>query len=116
MAVIFLASSTPGDELPQFGAFDFSFKKGGHTLGYALLALGFLRGLAWKRQTSRRSMIFAVLFSFLYALSDEFHQTFTPGRTPSVLDVLIDTTGAVVGVAGWTFIRDRFFPRRAALN
>ena len=116
MAVIFLASSTPGDELPSFGSFDFSLKKGGHTLGYALLALGYLRGLAWKRPTSRGSMMLAIAFCLLYAISDEFHQTFTPGRTPSVIDVLIDTTGAAIGLASWNLLRDRLFHRRTALD
>ncbi len=112
MTIIFFASATPGDELPQFGALDFSFKTGGHAFGYALLALSYLRGLAAGRQPSWRKMVLAVLFSFLYATTDEFHQIFTPGRTPSPVDVMIDTTGATLGVATWAFVRHHFFSRR----
>lgn len=36
---------------------------------------------------------------FLYALSDEFHQHFVSGRQPSFRDVLIDTSGVLLGVA-----------------
>ncbi|MEW8956524.1 VanZ family protein, partial [Clostridium sp.] len=39
---------------------------------------------------------YSVIFSFLYAVTDEFHQTFIPGRVGSFKDVLIDTTGALI--------------------
>ena len=35
---------------------------------------------------------------FLYAITDEFHQGITPGRTPLIQDVFIDALGAVFGV------------------
>ena len=47
-------------------------------------------------------MAFAILLALLYATSDEIHQIFTPGRTPAVTDVLLDTVGASVGAAAWT--------------
>lgn len=34
----------------------------------------------------------------LYALSDEIHQYFVPGRSCQITDVLIDSLGAVVGI------------------
>lgn len=34
----------------------------------------------------------------IYAISDEIHQSFTPGRTPMVGDVLIDTSGVIFGI------------------
>ena len=37
----------------------------------------------------------------LYALSDEFHQSFVPGRTPSLGDLVADTVGLAVGYAGF---------------
>ncbi|HRQ24773.1 MAG TPA: hypothetical protein PLF42_15205, partial [Anaerolineales bacterium] len=39
MLVIFGFSSRPGDDLPSFGGWDYFVKKGGHGLGYGLLAL-----------------------------------------------------------------------------
>lgn len=42
-------------------------------------------------------MIIALLFCFLYAITDEFHQTFIIGRSGEFRDVLIDTTGACIG-------------------
>lgn len=101
MAVIFVASATPGDELPNAGRFDVVLKKGGHFLGYALLGAAYLRGLAWRRRTANRDAAVAILLALLYAASDEIHQAFTPGRTPAVRDVLLDGVGAAVGAAAW---------------
>ena len=92
MAIIFTASSIPGDAMPRFDKFDFSIKKLGHSLGYALLAVSYLRGL------EKRPWL-AWLTAVLFAISDEFHQSFTPGRNPSVWDVLIyDNLGAMGGL------------------
>jgi hypothetical protein len=42
---------------------------------------------------SERLFIYPATLSFLYAVSDEIHQSFVPGRTCAVGDVLIDTVG-----------------------
>ena len=34
----------------------------------------------------------------VYAISDEIHQSFTPGRSPQVTDVLIDSCGVIFGI------------------
>ena len=38
-----------------------------------------------------------ISIGILYAISDEFHQSFSPGRSPKVTDVYIDTLGVIVG-------------------
>lgn len=98
MGFIFWASATPGSDLPKFGHWDLIVKKGGHMLGYALLAAAYLYALAG-RKMSRTQLFYSLVLAILYACSDEWHQKFTPGRTSSVRDVLIDTTGAIVGLA-----------------
>lgn len=42
--------------------------------------------------------------AFLYAMTDEFHQGFVAGRTPKVMDVMIDTAGAFAGTVFLVFI------------
>ncbi len=71
--------------------------------GYALLAAAYLRGLAYASKKGRGAVILAVLMAVLYAATDEFHQSFTPGRNPSPVDVGIDAIGAAVGAtaSGW---------------
>ena len=46
----------------------------------------------------KKTGILSFLFSVIYALSDEFHLTFVPGRDGNIVDVLIDSSGAVVGI------------------
>lgn len=99
MVVIFGFSSIAGKEMPNFGTWDLIVKKGAHVLGYALLALLFWYALGFDKHRWYLALVLAVL----YAISDEFHQSFIPGRHPSWVDALvIDGCGAVFGLfAGW---------------
>jgi len=95
MGATYWFSSQPSNELPDFGVLDWLFKKSGHVIEYALLAVAYWYALGWNR--NRRQL--AWLFAILYAVTDEFHQSFVPGRFPSVWDVLIfDNLGAVIGL------------------
>ncbi len=98
MVVIFVGSSIPGDEFPQYnGVWDFIVKKSGHLLEYGLLALFMLRGVAGQpdngQQPSLSQVLGTLALAMLYAASDEFHQRFTPGRGSHLLDVGIDLIG-----------------------
>jgi VanZ family protein len=99
MAVIFIFSSLPSAELPNFNWADRIVKKGGHALGYGLLAFAYLRGLKGESgHVSSRQLLGAWLMAVLYSATDEFHQSFTPGRHPAVTDVMIDAVGAAVAL------------------
>ena len=43
------------------------------------------------------SCVITILLCFIFAITDEYHQTFVDGRTGQMMDVLIDTAGACVG-------------------
>ncbi len=90
MLVIFAFSSIPSDSMPSFDWADLLVKKGGHALGYGLLALAYL--YAFQLDFSKWKL--AWLLAFLYAVSDEFHQSFVMGRYASWVDVMIDSAGA----------------------
>ncbi len=94
MAVIFAVSSVPADRMPVFGFWDLLVKKGGHMLGYALLALAYRHALG--EGNERLAWGLAVL----YACTDEFHQRFVPGRGASLWDVGVDAMGAALAL-GW---------------
>ncbi len=101
MAAIFIFSSIPSKEMPFFGVLDFLVKKSGHMLGYALLGFAYLRAFNTK---SKWAYLAALLAVMLYAFSDEFHQSFVPGRNSSIIDVAIDTAGAGLGMIAVNFI------------
>ena len=107
MVLIFLASSASGSDLPDFGKIDFLVMNGGHLLGYALLGAAFLHGLSFRRPDTRTRLAAAVVLAILYAVSDEWHQSLTPGRYPALTDLFIDAAGALAGVALMHFIKDR---------
>lgn len=99
IGIIFIASSTPGSNLPDLGYMDYLAKKGGHLLGYALLGAAALHALRGRGSSPGPGMIRSSLLVILHAVFDEWHQKFTPGRTPSFVDVCIDTVGGLIGIA-----------------
>lgn len=93
MAIIFAFSSRAKDELPNFQDWEYFVKKSSHFLVYGLLALSYIRALP------KRNHLLAWALAILYALSDEFHQSFVPGRTSSLVDVFVfDNLGAIVAL------------------
>ena len=49
----------------------------------------------------------AALFCAAYAVTDEIHQYFVPGRSCEFRDVCIDSAGALAGILLWYFFRKR---------
>ena len=68
-----------------------------HFLIYGLLATLILRTQNG-RPVRRFGAWGAVLLAMAYGVSDEFHQSFTPGRTVEWADLLVDTAGAALAV------------------
>jgi VanZ family protein len=95
MLVIFLASATPSRQLPSFGPQDFLVKKGGHLIAYSLLALAYLHGLG---RQNHAVYLAAWMLAAAYALTDELHQSFVPGRGSWLGDVGIDAAGAALAL------------------
>jgi len=88
----------------QYELVHFLVRKAAHLTEYAILGLLVLRAvrMSSSAQTNPRSLRLlgsALLFAAAYASMDEFHQSFVAMRTACVQDVLIDTTGALVGLA-----------------
>ncbi|MBC7878710.1 MAG: VanZ family protein [Anaerolineales bacterium] len=104
MTVIFIFSSRSGDDLPNFLGWDYFVKKGGHMVGYGILALSYFHLLKEGKNRYWLAWIMAVIFS----ATDEFHQSFVPGRSSSVFDVLIfDNFGAILGLSLYYFYQSK---------
>ena len=75
-------------------------RKSAHVTEYAILGMllyGSQRAdhpFEWR---PRRALA-CIAIAAAYSLTDEFHQSFVPGRTPSLVDCGIDTTGATLGI------------------
>jgi len=99
--VIFFLSSIPNLEsgLEQ----DFTLRKVAHILEYAILTFLLFRAFSFK---SNKLIILSVIIAFLYALSDEYHQSFVFGREGTLRDVAIDSIGILIMTGIW-YIKNR---------
>jgi len=107
--LIFALSSVPSlrSGLPEPG--DFVLRKIGHMVEYAVLALLLRRALRAHGLAQQRDGLLAASLALLYAMLDEYHQSFVPGREGSPRDVLIDAFG--IGLA-LSFLPGRESPKR----
>jgi VanZ family protein len=105
MALIFYLSSreSVGPDLPAFTRVIAHFSE------YALLTALWIWALA--PSLGRRAFVAAAAISFLYAISDEFHQSSVAGRDADPLDVLVDVLG--IAAATWLLRTRRAGERRS---
>lgn len=90
MIFIFWMSSIPDLPSNKFFLLDFIFKKTAHVIEYTVLFL------LWFKALGNKSPFQAIVFSLVYAFTDEIHQLFVPGRTGRLRDVGIDSIGMIV--------------------
>jgi VanZ family protein len=97
MLLIFIMSSRPTVHASAIDWQDFFIKKTAHFIEYFILNLLFLYSLKKTTFQKNPQLIFtALILTILYAISDEFHQTFVSGREGRPRDVFIDSFGASV--------------------
>ena len=85
-------------------------RKIAHLVEYAILSILICRALAKRTGLGLLSLVElgrAVLIATAYAAFDEWHQSWTAERYGSVLDVVIDTAGAAIGVAFFVWLSRR---------
>lgn len=86
-AIIYILSSIEQVTVSQFFVWDFAFKKIAHIGEYAVLFALIFRA-------NGKKWAFSFVLTMLYALSDEYHQSFVPGRTAALYDLGFDLSGA----------------------
>lgn len=112
MGAIFLVSSQ--SSLPQAPdtLLDLILKKGLHMAAYGVLASLFWRALNGRPALARAGMSW--LLAVLYAATDEYHQTFVPGRHGRLMDLGFDALGALIALwLVWRWVRRRTSPVEA---
>lgn len=95
---------------------DFAVKKTGHILLFGALSLFLYRALRMNNFSKKKSAILAVIITIFYGASDEFHQTFTQGRTPRIRDVFIDGVGATLVTLATYYLPDKVSKKNIRFN
>jgi VanZ family protein len=111
--VIFTFSAIPTLPSAQIIWWDFVIKKSAHIGEYAILYLLVFRALHISgRNTTpdKTKTLIALAFTLLYAISDEYHQGFTPGRTPHIRDIGFDLTGMLLAIY-YIYSSAQIFPK-----
>jgi VanZ family protein len=98
MGLIFWLSAQPDLPNPGTGWLRALISSGAHAFVFGVLAVLWARTFGGRPQ----SWLIAFALTILYALSDEFHQAFVPGRHPDPWDLMCDGLGAALGLVGWT--------------
>lgn len=73
-------------------------RKSAHFTIYLLLGLAVINLIITYRQKMAKTIIISIIVCLLYAISDEIHQMFIPGRSAEIIDICIDTLGATIGI------------------
>ena len=103
--VIFAFSAQPAAGLPNT---NWLVQKGAPLAEYAILAVLVGRALLGHGLSPRASAWLAWISVIGYALTDEYHQAFVPGRNAALGDVAIDALGGAIGILlGITFLNRR---------
>lgn len=82
-------------------------RKNAHFIAYLVLGVLTLKALRRNGRRGYRSVALALWICVLYAISDEVHQLFIVGRSGEVMDVLIDSAGASVGIGLYMLLQRR---------
>lgn len=90
--LIFIESATPGKIIKEAGFGNEQLHISVHFLMFLILGI-----YVWY---ATKSLLRSLVLVFLYALSDEYHQSFVPARSASWFDVQVDMTGGSVGLFG----------------
>jgi VanZ family protein len=108
-----LSSLFPSLSSDQFEMIHLTLRKLGHFSEYFLFAVLIERALSVERPEQSRisHAAWTIALATLYAFSDEWHQSFLPSRTASLVDVMIDSFGAICGTIWWALRRPEVTPK-----
>ena len=77
---------------------NYLIRKCAHFLAYLVLGIIVLFAMRRIGLTGKKGILWTLLICISYAITDELHQGVVPGRTPKLMDVVIDSSGALLGI------------------
>ena len=91
----------------NLGRLNHIVRKNAHFFAYLILGILVTNGLRNNEIIGFKGFRLALLICVLYAISDEVHQLFVPGRGGQVRDVVLDSIGAIVGIISMIILRSK---------
>jgi VanZ family protein len=79
-------------------------RKNAHFLYYLVLGILAVNALRISGVRGYRGILLALLICILYAISDEIHQIFVPGRSGEIRDIIIDSSGSGTGILAYLIV------------
>lgn len=103
MAVISALSLTSGTVIHSLGLGNQVYQINGHFFLFILLGATYFK--------ATKNVFHSIMLTLIFGIIDELHQTFTPYRSSSVFDILVDASGGLIsGVIIWRF--SHILPKR----
>ena len=92
------------DQHAKIESLSYIVRKSAHFCIFGMLGILVTSAVSTHGLPSKKTALFSLIICVLYAVSDEIHQYFVPGRACMLRDMLIDTCGAACGVAAVSFL------------
>jgi VanZ family protein len=109
LGVIFYQSSRSTLPFPRGFSIDL-VSIAGHFTEYAILAALLWWSVHRIVREDRKRIAIVLGIALLYAISDEWHQSFVPGRYPDAFDVAVDVIGATCGLLAARWVLTKWHP------
>lgn len=81
-----------------------TIRKKAHFFAYLILGMLVINALRKSGMSEYRSIVLALGICVLYAVADEIHQLYIPGRSGEIRDFLIDSAGSGIGIGVYLII------------
>ena len=92
---------------------DYVIRKNAHAFMYMVLAFLVSSLFFVYNKRGKNAIVYILFICLFYAVTDEFHQSFVPGRTSLVSDVLVDFGGALIGLTFFYLAYYKIYERYA---
>lgn len=90
---------------------DHIVRKNAHAFMYMVLSILVSSMFFYFNKKGKDIIIYILFICLFYAVTDEFHQSFVPGRTSLVSDILVDFGGALIGLTLFYLMYYKIYPR-----
>lgn len=94
----------------------FLTRKAAHIIAYLILGILLFNVIQGYKLSLLRTVLLSIVIALGYAVLDEVHQLFVPGRSGELRDVFIDTAAALVGIGAYYLIHNTLSSRVNSKN